>query len=561
MLVCGLKLTHDGGVAIVENGRLVVSVEVEKLDNRFRHSELDDLALVDRVLEEQGIEVGDIDAFAVDGWGYGESNPTVQTTRNGQPLSLQVAPYREGQVSDDSLAGFEFDGLVVAEKRVPYRSYRHTTGHVLSAYCASPFAQRHESSYVLVWDGGVLPRLYHVRPQAGGVAVRNLGPILGLIGNVYATFAMHFRPFRPVDLVGPPERHRYAQLTIPGKVMAFTALGEVREDLCRVLDHIYENELEISLTFGDTLARSFLHWTAHLSYEPADALASFQHWMGRRLLDSLAELQDLRTSGTRNLCLSGGCALNIKWNTAIRRSGLFADCWVPPFPNDSGSAIGAACGEMVRNGMAALNWSAYSGRSVAGGVAIMDGYRSRSCSVGELARLLQEGGEPVVVMSGRAELGPRALGNRSILASATTPGMKDTLNIMKGREDYRPVSPICLEDRAPAMFDPGSPDPYMLFEHQVRPGWVAKLPAIVHLDGTARLQTVNSEQNPTIARLLSEYERYSGVAVLCNTSANRNGSGFFPDVESALSWGAARFVWSDDTLWERTEPKREFRSG
>jgi carbamoyltransferase len=170
--------------------------------------------------------------------------------------------------------------------------------------------------------------------------------------------------------------------------------------------------------------------------------------------------------------------------------------------------------------------------------------------VEELAGVLDEVGEPVVVLSGRAEAGPRALGHRSIIAPATTPAMRDVLNEVKDRESYRPVAPMCLEERAAEVFSPGVRDPYMLYEHQVRPEWKDRIPAVIHIDGSARLQTVGPD-HPTIHRLLSEYERRTGVPVLCNTSANFSGSGFFPDVASAIRWGRLRHVWSDDILYAR----------
>jgi carbamoyltransferase len=110
------------------------------------------------------------------------------------------------------------------------------------------------------------------------------------------------------------------------------------------------------------------------------------------------------------------------------------------------------------------------------------------------------------------------------------------------------VAPICLEDRAPEIFSPGTRDPYMLFDHEVRSGWTQRIPAVVHLDASARLQTVGPD-NPVMFRLLIAYERATGVSVLCNTSANLKGSGFFPDAESAMRWGRTRYVWSEGTLY------------
>jgi carbamoyltransferase len=166
-----------------------------------------------------------------------------------------------------------------------------------------------------------------------------------------------------------------------------------------------------------------------------------------------------------------------------------------------------------------------------------------------LAALLHEEGEPVVVLSGRAELGPRALGNRSILAPATSAAMKDELNRVKDRASYRPVAPICLMSRASEVFAPGGTDPYMLFEHRLRPSWAERLPAIVHLDGTARLQTLDEGSGCAAARILAAYERLSGSPVLCNTSANLNGKGFFPSVASAAAWGGTRRIWSEGRLY------------
>jgi carbamoyltransferase len=554
MIIVGLKLTHDGAVAVLDGDHLVVSTEVEKRHNQPRFSALDDLGLVDQVLAEHGIAPGSVDAFAVDGWG-----PAVNTRRDGRALSLRVAPYAEDGLGDDSLAGYWFDGLEVGGRSRRYRSFRHTTGHILAAYCTSPFAPAGEPSFVLVWDGSVQPRLYHVDQRAPGwPQVTNLGPVFGMLGSAYATFATYFPPFRRADLGNPPDWKTYHQLSLPGKVMAYTALGSVRDDLCQVLDQIYAEELTISFEFAHTLARSFLRRTSQLSYSPADAMASFQHWLGHRLVQGLTAVSRAHGGHTSNLCLSGGCALNIKWNTAIRRSGAFGAVFVPPFPNDSGSAVGAACGVLAGTGQAALNWTVYSGPSLTPGAPCDTGtaaryeYEARPCTVASLAALLHAEGEPVVVLHGKAELGPRALGNRSILAPATDPAMKDRLNVLKDREGYRPVSPVCLEERAADIFDPGGPDPYMLFEHQVRSHWRQRIPAVLHLDGSARLQTVSRRQNAMLATLLAEYGRHSGVPVLCNTSANLSGSGFFPDVESALRWGRCKYVWSDGTLWCRS---------
>jgi carbamoyltransferase len=280
-------------------------------------------------------------------------------------------------------------------------------------------------------------------------------------------------------------------------------------------------------------------------------MASFQQAVGEVLVETVERHAHLAD----NLCFAGGSALNIKWNSALRSSGLFTNMWVPPFPNDSGSAIGTACAsQLARGDYRPLNWTVYSGPNPTPTTSLSwannPQWEANPCSIDALAKILAAG-NPVTIISGRAELGPRALGHRSILAPATHPNMKTLLNTIKGRENYRPIAPICLQEDAPHIFDPGTPDPYMLFDHKVRPDWTDRIPAILHLDGTARLQTVTPGTLPH--KIVAAYKRLTGIPVLCNTSANYNGRGFFPDAASAMEWGGTNYVWSDDTLYSKAQ--------
>lgn len=259
-----------------------------------------------------------------------------------------------------------------------------------------------------------------------------------------------------------------------------------------------------------------------------------------------------RDDGQHKLYLAGGCALNIKWNSALRDCGLFDEVWVPPFPNDSGSALGAALlGRIQHAGIRPLGWQLRPGPALRAPGVLPAEWVASAAGPAEVAQLLHETGEPVVVLNDRAELGPRALGGRSILAAPTSAAMKDTLNRIKRREAYRPIAPVCPAEEAPKIFDPGTADPFMLFDHAVRPAWLDRIPAIVHLDGTARLQTVHADDEPVLTEVLRHYHRLSGVPVLCNTSANRSRCGFFPDVSSATPWGEVSRIWSDDVLYQR----------
>lgn len=557
-VVCGLKLTHDGGIAAIEGNRLLFSVEAEKVDNSDRHAPMnvaDDLAAQ---LVTNGLSTEDLAAVAVDGWARGQYNETWVEIfdAEGKPSPVEVAGYHDEPGAEQLLDGVTGTSPLFGPAAREFRSFTHATDHALASYCTSPFARTGTPSLVMVWDGGMPPCLYRYDPA--GPALDCLGPVGQVSGALYPIFASHFDAFRinhRQRLATRPGPGLEALLPLAGKAMAYAALEPLSEQAIDVMDEV---TTEVGLVDGAIPAyrwsRMVLGRTTEFGLSDAALIGSLQEHLYRRLLRGLTDILAHRPElAGLPLCLSGGCALNIKWNAALRCSGLFPAVWVPPFPNDSGSAIGAACTEMVRRtGRSALEWNVFAGPAVVPTGAPPEGWSAQACEIDQLAKILEVQGEPVVVISGRAETGPRALGHRSIIAPATSRVMRDRLNEAKQREWYRPVAPICLEHRAPEVFDPGTPDPYMLFDHDLRPEWRDRVPAIMHVDGSARLQTVGPD-NELMWRLLSAYEQHTGIPVLCNTSANFKGSGFFPDAESAMRWGRVRHVWSDGTLFSADE--------
>jgi carbamoyltransferase len=557
-VICGLKLTHDGAVAVITDGRLLFSTEAEKVGNSPRHCALTDAAQIIDELCRRGVDPASVTHVAVDGWTarMDGSSYVELDGRDGRLHPLQVAGYEDdAAVAESALTAVRRDGLPLHPLPSTFASHTHATGHLFASYCTSPFAQQERPALVVVWDGGMPPFLYRYDPR--GRTVRRVGRVGPISGGLYPIFASHFDPFR-VDRRSPDPSRTFgmeALLPVSGKAMAYTAFGKPDEDVIAVMEGVTAD-----LPPADTHMRMY-GWSRETlrrlsSAELCDAtvLASFQEYLFRVLLGGIRKtLDDAPELAGLPLCLSGGCHLNITWNAGLRSSGLFDEVWVPPFPNDAGSAIGAACTEMIRlTGRSALEWSPFAGPALHWDGTIPTGWSARSCDVTALAGLLHQENEPVVVLSGRAELGPRALGHRSIIAPAVDVSMRDTLNRLKRREGYRPVAPICLEEHAPQVFAPGTRDPYMLFTHEVRPDWLHRVPAIVHVDGTARLQTVDDRNNPTY-ELLRAYHRFSGVPVLCNTSANHPGRGFFPDPVSAMEWGQTRYVWFDDVLCTRVD--------
>ncbi|WP_342734291.1 nodulation protein NodU [Bradyrhizobium sp. B117] len=555
MRICGIKLTHDGAIALVEDGRLVFSIEQEKRGNNPRYQAIDNLNAIVVALAEQGMAARDVDEFVIDGW-TGDAESQFQVLSGAAPITLRGGPYVE-QHAEGLLNSRDGFGLRLDGRDFPYRSFPHVTGHIASAYCTSPFAKARQPALCLVWDAGMFPRLYYVEP--GGA--RLLECLFPMSGRAYVVAGHHFGPYKRANYTG------WGDGSIAGKVMAYIALGSVDEDIVAVFRELYEERFagnarrarhyrgDISSMNASVAAlHGFFNASALRlkTKSPEDVLASFHCFLEHLLVREMAIAFHRHSAlpGSRNLCIAGGCGLNIKWNSALRATDLFDAVWVPPFPNDSGSAIGAACSAMAEHkGFAPLEWSVYSGPALqASGVP--PEWQTSPCSMRELATILAYN-KPVVFLAGRAELGPRALGGRSILAAATSPGMKDHLNSIKLREHFRPVAPICLEHRARDIFSPGTPDPYMLFDHQTRAEWRDKIPAVVHLDGSARLQTISRASEHKVAELLVEYEKLTGIPLLCNTSANHHGRGFFPDAAAACQWGRVEHVWCNGLLWTK----------
>jgi len=256
------------------------------------------------------------------------------------------------------------------------------------------------------------------------------------------------------------------------------------------------------------------------------------------LLD-LARALHART-GNRDLVMAGGVALNCVANSRLWREGPYERVWVQPASGDSGTALGAAMhvaselGDRVRPmRTAALGRSWEDGQLEA---------RLRTAAVpyerpGDVADAVAQSlarNEVVAWFQGRSEYGPRALGHRSLLADPRDAANLERLNDVKGREQFRPVAPMVLAERAADIFDGPLPSPFMLFTHGVRAGWAERIPAAVHVDGTARIQTVDRDAEPLVARMLERFEALTGVPVVINTSLNTAGRPMVDDPRDAL---------------------------
>jgi carbamoyltransferase len=390
----------------------------------------------------------------------------------------------------------------------------HHLSHLASAFLASPF----QEAAVLSLDGRgeKATTSYAV---GGGKDLRRLGQV-----NMPHSLGILYEKI--TEYLG------FLHSSDEYKVMALASFGKPRflgrfRDIIRVGEHgRYTIEpLRLEEWFGPARRKGQPFEERHF-----DIAHSLQQALEETVLAIAGWLH--RESGSRNLCLAGGVALNCVMNARLRDGGPFEQIWVQPAAGDAGTALGAAL------------WVDAQRRPAAGRAYLMEhAFLGPDYSDHEIEAFLQRSKLPYRRMEnvaretaqllvrdkiigwfqGRMEFGPRALGGRSILASPLHPSMQSRLNEIKDREDFRPVAPVVLEEEAPHWFAGARPSPFMLFVFDVRPEKADKIPAVRHVDGTARIQTINCRQNPLYYDLIKEFQSCTGVPVLVNTSFNTRG--------------------------------------
>jgi carbamoyltransferase len=510
---------HDPAAALVVDGVTVAAAEEERFSRRkhgkpavpFSTWELPE-ASARWCLERAGLTPADLDAVA---YSY----------------DPDLAPQPNGDVTADNWEGLRtlyarraplflktaLPGLDPAKVRfVP-----HHVAHAASAHFASPF----ERSSVLVLDGrGERTSYLAARYENGthqALAAQELPHSLGIM---YEEATAHLGFKRSSD--------EY-------KVMALASYGEP----------VWLAELrEAVRTTGDggfTVApidwSSFVpprrkdeEWRA----EHANLAASVQKRLEEALLD-LARWLRARTRD-RHLTMAGGVALNCVANSRLAAEGPFDEVWVQPAAGDSGTALGAALhvarelGDEVEPMPGAALGREWSDDTLGRWLTSANVAYERPADIADAAAEILAADGIVAWFQGRSEYGPRALGHRSLLAHPGRAVNLERLNDVKGREQFRPVAPMVLEERAAEIFEGPLPSPYMLFVHDVRPEWRNRIPAVVHVDGTARIQTVSSRDEPLVARLLRAFERRTGLPVVVNTSLNTAGRPMVDDPRDAL---------------------------
>jgi len=405
-------------------------------------------------------------------------------------------------------------------KRV--RFVPHHVAHAASAGLASGFSD----PAVMVLDGRGEEASYLAgRYRGGRLEVLATQPLPHSLGLLYEGLTEHLG---------------FARSSDEYKVMGLAAYGE--PDWLPELREVVRTDRQGGYSVAPVDWNAFAprrearasEWTA----EHAALAASVQ----RRLEEVLLELAGWlhRRTGAHQLALAGGVALNCVANTRLWREGPFDEVWVQPASGDAGTALGAALhvarelGDVVDPFRTAALGRGFGELELRGALERAALPHARPTDVAEAASEALAANAVVAWFQGRSDFGPRALGHRSLLADPRRRENIDWLNHVKGREEFRPIAPMVLADRAAEIFDGPLPSPYMLFTHRVRPEWRDRIPAVVHVDGTARVQTVDRTEEPLVARLLDAFERRTGVPVIVNTSLNTAGRPIVDDPRDAL---------------------------
>ncbi len=534
MVILGISaFVHDSAACLLIDGKLIANVEEERFD-RIKHSNAFPARAIAYVLAAGQVRLADVDVIAYNWNPYRSMVAEAAKLVLAPAIYFKIQRYARPPINFRSIASAlrlkrtvnrcfpgEFSGRVVGVK--------HHLAHAASSYYLAPFCG--EGADVIVADGhgeDCSTSVYTVRETR--FQLRWKAPIWSSLGILYTTFT-NFLGFE-----------NYQE----GKTMALAAYGRdtYREAFERIIELRpggaysipdqkylglwYYGENRVGREFGPQRRKG----------EPLEQRHfDIAHSMQNRIKEAILHLvrHAPTVSGHQNLCLSGGLFLNCDINREILKSGAYRQVFIPPFPSDSGGAVGAAlyaafalCGETPKEHPPAF--SPYLGPEYGNEeiIAALEKRGIASTKVEKPWRAAAEAlaaGKVVGWFQGRMESGPRALGNRSILADPRSPEIRDYLNNkVKQREFFRPFAPVTTREAALKYFDLQEPlselTRYMLVTTEVKPGFRDLLPGITHVDGTARIQIVSLESNPVLYRLLLTFEKLTGYAVLINTSFN-----------------------------------------
>lgn len=518
---------HDAAAALVVDGELVAAVEEERLD-RIKHSNKLPVNAARACLDIAGLSVADIDVFAFCG---SEAMSDRLIFERALDLRLADVPLDTKTLILEHMAFG--GGLALPQDRL--RFFDHHDCHAASTYFLSGF----DTALVASIDGMGDNIAGRILNAAGGRwTVRQTIPVENSLGFFYLRAIRHlgfgmFEEYKVMGLAAYGDPARYAA------------------EFAEFYDLLPDGAFRV---FTPALARLTELMPPRASGAPIeqhhkDLAAALQQALEIIALHCLKA--HARATGARHLCLAGGVAHNSLMVGKLLQSGCFDDVFVQPASNDAGCAIGSAFlayfDRKLKRHFPARQRHSFLGRSLGSETEIEaalalwgDAIRvTAQHDAADSASADIADGKIIGWAQGRAEFGPRALGNRSILADPRHPDTRDRINrSIKKREDFRPLAPAVMLEHAGDFFE-GAVDwselPFMAAVVPVTTAARAKIPAAVHEDGTARVQTVAQDQSPDFWRVISCFHERTGVPVVLNTSFNCYAEPIVDDVHDAVA--------------------------
>jgi len=536
---------HDPAACLVQDGQVIAAAEEERF-TRIKHGKRPvpfstyelPFHAIDYCLREAGIDLAEVDhvAYSFDPFlllGRYSGRETIclplepsahptsdEWESSWDPLflsSIVNAPRHLVGGVPHHLQGRFRDLRRNGHFTFQWHFVRHHLAHAASAFYPSPF----ESAAIMTLDGR--------GERATTTLGRGRGTAIEHLAQVSSPHSLGFLYEHVTDYLG------FLHSSDEYKIMALASYGRPDfVDELRGMVHLTgdggfilddSSVAALERRFGPRRPRGGPLEQRHydLAYAVQTVLEDTVLELGRWLYEA---------TGEEDLCLSGGVALNCVMNARLRDEGPFRRIWVQPAAGDAGTALGAALwvdqeqsrrSERVYRMDHAFLGPAYGDDEIEEFLQWSKLPYRRSADVIQEAADLLAADKIVGWFSGRLEFGPRALGARSMLASPIPEWMQDRLNDIKGREEFRPVAPVVLEEEAGRWFRDAEASPYMLFVYDVLPECAGRIPAVRHVDGTARIQTINRGQHPAYYDLLKAFEARTGVPVLVNTSFNTRG--------------------------------------
>lgn len=501
MNILSYKPDHDGAIAYLKDAHLLFSIEAEK-DSNYRYSPISihDMFNVFGELDELP------DVICTGGW----------WPREAQLLGSHAHVGYRGVTKSDIIV----DKRHLLGKPVHYFSSSHERSHLLCAFGMSSLPKG-TPCYALVWEGAI-GAFYEIDSELN---IMLIADILNEPGNRYTSI---------YGLADPtfPKNAPFSRFSDAGKLMALASFSK------RSTPSAEEKKL-IDFLLGSPHVRLSLYEDLEHSryYNVGVDDPEFRNFAGifsDKIFDVFYQFAKANMKKRMPLIIAGGCGLNCDWNTKWQETGLFPEVFVPPVANDSGSAIGTAIDAQFHfTGNPKIDWNVYSGLDfITAGSFDLAQYDLYETNYELIADMLAN---DLIIgwVSGKYEIGPRALGNRSILAAPFQESTRVRLNEIKQREQFRPIAPVCLEEDAARWFGCDQASPFMLYTYRVRTDALA---AVTHVNGTARIQTVSSVSNRNLYELLIAFKARTGYGVLCNTSLNFNGRGFINKIADLAAY-------------------------